>query len=59
VADGIETPEQLKALQTTACDMAQGFLFARPMGVAELHPLVMQVAALTLAAPPMTTNRLR
>lgn len=59
VADGIEGPEQLKALQTTACDMAQGFLFARPMDVGELRPLVMRVAVPTPPTPPITTNRLQ
>ena len=57
VADGVEHPEQLAALQTTACDMAQGFLFARPMKIADLRPLIQQVA--TAPQPtPTTTNRL-
>lgn len=31
VAEGIETPEQAQALREMACDLGQGFLFARPM----------------------------
>jgi diguanylate cyclase (GGDEF)-like protein len=31
VAEGVENSEQLSALQTVACESAQGFLFARPM----------------------------
>lgn len=31
VAEGVETIEELNALQTTGCDEMQGYLFARPM----------------------------
>jgi EAL domain-containing protein (putative c-di-GMP-specific phosphodiesterase class I) len=31
VAEGIETPEQLRLLRTLGCDRGQGFLFARPL----------------------------
>jgi diguanylate cyclase (GGDEF)-like protein len=31
VAEGIETPEQVSALQRMRCDAAQGFLIARPL----------------------------
>jgi EAL domain-containing protein (putative c-di-GMP-specific phosphodiesterase class I) len=30
VAEGIETPEQLARVREIGCDLAQGFLFARP-----------------------------
>jgi EAL domain-containing protein (putative c-di-GMP-specific phosphodiesterase class I) len=30
-AEGIENPEDLRAVIATGCDIAQGFLFAKPM----------------------------
>ncbi len=35
VGEGVETPEQLSALQALGCQLGQGFLFARPMDCAE------------------------
>jgi len=35
VAEGIETPEQLRLLRSLGCDRGQGFLFARPLVPAE------------------------
>jgi diguanylate cyclase len=31
VAEGVETPEQLRALADIGCEFAQGYLFARPL----------------------------
>ena len=36
VGEGVETAEIASALQATACDVAQGYLYARPMPAAEL-----------------------
>jgi diguanylate cyclase (GGDEF)-like protein len=36
VAEGIETQEQLDTIKESGCDLAQGFLFARPMPADEL-----------------------
>ena len=30
VAEGIETPEERKAIVDAGCDLMQGYLFARP-----------------------------
>jgi diguanylate cyclase (GGDEF)-like protein/PAS domain S-box-containing protein len=40
VAEGIETLEQLAALDALDCGLGQGFLFARALPAAELTPLV-------------------
>ncbi len=36
VAEGVETPEQLKTLQQLGCDRIQGFLLAKPMNCSVL-----------------------
>lgn len=40
VAEGIERDDQLAALPAIGCGMAQGFLFARPMTIDALRPLL-------------------
>jgi diguanylate cyclase (GGDEF)-like protein/PAS domain S-box-containing protein len=40
VGEGVETPEQLAALRRLGCDLAQGFLFARPLPEDELLSLL-------------------
>jgi EAL domain-containing protein (putative c-di-GMP-specific phosphodiesterase class I)/FixJ family two-component response regulator len=37
VAEGVETVEQLQVLRGYSCDIAQGYLFSRPLPVAELR----------------------
>jgi diguanylate cyclase (GGDEF)-like protein/PAS domain S-box-containing protein len=39
VAEGIERPEQMKPLLDLRCDLAQGYLFARPASAAEVATL--------------------
>ena len=40
VAEGVETPEQLAALQELGCDLAQGYLLGRPMPRAQAEELL-------------------
>ena len=40
VAEGVETPEQVAFLETTGCDIIQGYVFARPMPAAEFTELL-------------------
>lgn len=42
VAEGVETPQQLRLLQEKGCDMAQGYLLARPMREEQLLVLLEQ-----------------
>jgi EAL domain-containing protein (putative c-di-GMP-specific phosphodiesterase class I) len=37
VGEGIETEQQANLLREAGCDELQGFLFAKPMGEAQLH----------------------
>jgi len=51
IAEGIETPEQLRRLRELGCEYGQGFLFSRPLAPDDLETLLAgwspaQVAAL-------------
>jgi EAL domain-containing protein (putative c-di-GMP-specific phosphodiesterase class I) len=47
VAEGVETAEQLKILRGLGCEMAQGYLFARPQA---LEPALETIRALNAPA---------
>jgi EAL domain-containing protein (putative c-di-GMP-specific phosphodiesterase class I) len=51
VAEGIETEEQLASMRDLECDLAQGFLFARPVPAGELTDLLAAHAAAQASAP--------
>lgn len=40
LSEGVVKPEQLQMLDNMGCDMAQGFLFARPMPVGDFYSLL-------------------
>jgi EAL domain-containing protein (putative c-di-GMP-specific phosphodiesterase class I) len=42
VAEGIERPEQARALRRLGCGRGQGYLFARPAAPDEIEPLLAQ-----------------
>ncbi len=45
VAEGVETDQAVSALRDLGCDVAQGFLFARPMTACDLESWMAQLAA--------------
>ncbi|WP_169515473.1 putative bifunctional diguanylate cyclase/phosphodiesterase [Anaerovorax odorimutans] len=40
LSEGVETQEQAEFLQSSQCDMAQGFLFAKPMPIEDFETLL-------------------
>jgi len=48
VAEGVETPEHLSALQSLGCDCAQGYLFSKPVPAVQIARLTQDQAAFSL-----------
>jgi EAL domain-containing protein (putative c-di-GMP-specific phosphodiesterase class I) len=51
VAEGIEQPEQWPAIKEMGCDLAQGFLFARPQSPERIETLLSTIAVTDTAEP--------
>ena len=49
VAEGVETEEQLDFMVKNNCDMAQGYLFAKPMAFDELVKIRQKTLSETVA----------
>ncbi len=60
VAEGVETPAQLAFLETTGCRIFQGYLFGRPMPLAdfELSVIAPQPKAMPAAPEPRPAPRM-
>ena len=52
VAEGIETEDQAKALQAMRCDMAQGFLYSKPVDAAAATKFIVSSETPTLLPLP-------
>jgi EAL domain-containing protein (putative c-di-GMP-specific phosphodiesterase class I) len=50
VAEGIERPDQLEKLVALGCDLGQGYFFARPLDLADLHLMLEERRATEAAA---------
>jgi diguanylate cyclase (GGDEF)-like protein/PAS domain S-box-containing protein len=59
VAEGIETPRQLTSVRAIGCELAQGFLFAKPLPAASTDPAEDRVTGRSIApgaaTPGVTT----
>lgn len=52
IAEGIETDQQLAALQLMGCRLGQGYLFARPSGPDTIRALLDQTPAAGTPSSP-------
>lgn len=59
IAEGIEHPRQLAVLREAGCDLAQGFLLARPLALPELVAWLRQTCPPSAFPNPTHTGALR
>ena len=45
VCQGVESMDQLELLQQWGCDLGQGYLFAEPLDISELHSFLLNAEA--------------
>ncbi len=57
VAEGVETADQVRALEQLGCDMGQGYYFARPLAAEAVTELLAQPPRNRAAAGAQPTNR--
>ena len=50
MAEGIETPEQLRVLRRLGCELGQGYLFGRPTSGDDLQPELLRAVMLSATA---------
>jgi diguanylate cyclase (GGDEF)-like protein/PAS domain S-box-containing protein len=57
VAEGIETPRQLASVRAIGCELAQGFLFAKPMPAASTDPAQDRLTGQAIAPSAVTPGK--
>jgi diguanylate cyclase (GGDEF)-like protein len=59
VAEGVETPDQVRTLRQLGCDFAQGYLFSRPVAAQELFAVAIRATAWRAIVDDSRRERLR
>ena len=54
IAEGVETPDQLRVLRSLGCDVGQGYLFARPLPADQFYAFVQAHADAQVTAFDLT-----
>ena len=57
IAEGIESDGQLESMRELGCDLAQGFLFARPVPAGQLRELLVEHSRTAAAGVAPTAAR--